>query len=80
MAGHVTPAGVFVEVGAARLPLPATAQTVREWVEQAAAAGELTPCPHCGEWFGCDCVDWLEYMLLADRRPLDELTDEDIPL
>ena len=40
MAGHVTPAGVFVEVGAARLPLPATAQ----------------------------------------HAPLDELTDEDIPV
>ena len=73
MAGHVTSAGVFVEVGAARLPLPATAQTVREWV-----AGLPDLCPECHEPV-CDCLDWLEWMLMADYPPLDEMTDEDLP-
>ena len=71
MAGHVTPAGVVVTVGAARRPLPATAERLADW-----AAGVL-PCPHCGERFGCDCVDWLEWMLRADddyRRACEEET------
>jgi hypothetical protein len=74
MAGHVTPAGVFVEVGAARLPLPATAQTVREWVAEIAS---MPPCIHCGAaCWGCDCADWLEWMAAADHdRRLREEAD-----
>jgi hypothetical protein len=82
MAGHVTPAGVFVEVGAARLPLPVARTPVGEWVAQVIAdidSGDLTPCPHCGEWGGCDCVDWLTWMATAQHAPLDEMTDEDLP-
>ncbi len=82
MAGHVTQQGVFAEVGAAVLPLPVAKMTLGQWMAATVAAidaGELLPCPHCGKFAGCDCVDWLEWMLLADRRPLDEMTDEDLP-
>jgi phage terminase large subunit GpA-like protein len=37
------------------------------------------PCPHCGEYGGCDCLDWLEWMATAEHAPLDVMTDEDIP-
>ena len=34
----------------------------------------VIPCPHCGVRFGCDCLDWLEWMLLA--TPREESTNE----
>ncbi len=66
MAGIVTSAGVFVTVGAARLPLPATDERLSDWAE-------LLPCPHCGTRGGCDCLDWLEPMAAAnnDRHTRD---------
>ena len=80
MAGTVTSAGVFVPIGGSSRRLPATGETLCDWIERAAASGELQPCPHCGTWYGCDCVDWLEWMAAANNRlPLDEMTDEDLP-
>lgn len=67
--GIVTPSGAAVRVGAAVLPLPVARTPVGAWVAGVIAAidaGELQPCPHCGTWGGCDCVDWLEWMLMAD--------------
>ena len=51
MAGYVTECGVFVEVGAARLPLPARAERLTTW------AAQLLPdlCEQCGEPV-CECI------------------------
>ena len=78
MAGHVTPSGVFVEVGAARLPLPATAQTVREWV-----TGLPDLCPECHEPV-CDCIPadvWAGLLARIDADPhgVNDLTGIEIP-
>ena len=34
----------------------------------------LIPCRWCGKFYGCDCLDWLEWMLLA--TPQEESDDE----
>lgn len=34
----------------------------------------LLPCRFCGEFFGCDCLDWLEWMLLT--APQEEQGDD----
>ena len=81
MPAHVTPAGVFIPVGGVLHRLPATATPLRDWIELAAAAGELQPCPHCGEVYGCDCGDWLEWMA-ANADPHGDLSvfaDMEIP-
>jgi len=75
--GTITGGGPAVKVGAALLPLPATHERLADWV---AELDDVQPCPHCGVLFGCDCIDWLEWMLSTSTpRPLDELTEEDIP-
>ena len=82
MAGTVTSAGVFVPIGGSSRRLPATGETLRDWIERAAASGELQPCPHCGTWYGCDCVDWLEWTAMLDADPhgdLSEWQDCDLP-
>ena len=86
MAGIVTPSGVFVEVGAARLPLPVARTPVGQWVAQIIAdidAGELQPCRYCGRYFGCDCDDLVELMTAPPTAdPHDDLTwaaNEEIP-
>ena len=35
----------------------------------------LIPCRHCGKFFGCDCLDWLEWMLLAESEPQECVGD-----
>ena len=34
----------------------------------------LVPCRHCGKFYGCDCLDWLDWMLMT--TPQEESTDE----
>ena len=83
MVGLVTSTGVFVQAGGALLPLPAARTPLGQWMAATVAAidaGELLPCPHCGKFAGCDCLDWIEWMAAANNRlPLDEMTDEDLP-
>ena len=74
--------GVTVPLPATRTPLGAAVATLGAAVATLVAAidaGELLPCIHCGAYAGCDCLDWLEWMLMADYPPLDEMTDEDLP-
>ena len=68
-------AGVTVQLPAARTPLGAAVAAMVAAID----AGEVLPCIHCGAYAGCDCLDWLEWMLMADYPPLDEMTDEDLP-
>ncbi len=35
---------------------------------------QLTPCRWCGEVYGCDCQDWLEWMMLA--QPVEFAQEE----
>ena len=72
--GYVINGSPCVLAGGRLHRLPATHQTVREW---AAELASLTPCPHCGARGGCDCLDWLEWMLLTDtaRRHEEEEND-----
>ena len=79
--GIVTPSGAAVRVGAAVLPLPAARTPAGVWVAGIVAAydaGELLPCRHCGQYGGCDCIDWIEMMNGAAPLPLDVMTDEDL--
>ena len=72
----ITHRGVTVQIPAARTPAGA-------WIAATVAAidaGELLPCPHCGKFAGCDCIDWPEWMASANRLPLDVIADEDLPL
>ncbi len=62
MAGFVTSAGVFVAVAGQVVPLPPVHTPLRHFVDV------LLPCPHCGKYFGCDCLDWFEWMLLAEPQ------------
>ena len=68
-------AGVTVQLPATRTPLGAAVAAAVAAID----AGELQPCIHCGAYAVCDCLDWLEWMLMADYPPLDEMTDEDLP-
>ena len=80
--GIVTAAGPAIRHRGVTVPLPATRTPLGAAVAAAVAAidaGELLPCPYCGAYAGCDCLDWLEWMLMADYPPLDEMTDEDLP-
>jgi hypothetical protein len=77
MAGHVTQCGVFVEVGAARLPLPVARTPVGQWVAQVIAdidSGALLPCEHCGGYCGCGCDWWLEAMEAREVDPHGDLS------
>ena len=80
--GIITARGPAIIHRGVTVPLPATRTPLGAAVAAAVAAidaGELLPCPYCGAYAGCDCLDWLEWMLMADYPPLDEMTDEDLP-
>ena len=80
--GIVTPTGPAIRHAGATVPLPRAQTPAGQWVAGIIAdidAGRLLPCPHCGEYGGCDCLDWLEWMATAEHAPLDVMTDEDIP-
>ena len=74
-AGIVTATGPAITHAGVTVPIPAARTPVGAWIAATVAAidaGEIAPCPHCGKWAGCDCVDWLEWMLPAD--PHDDLS------
>ena len=80
--GIITARGPAIIHRGVTVPLPATRTPLGAAVAAAVAAidaGELQPCIHCGAYAVCDCLDWLEWMLMADYPPLDEMTDEDLP-
>ena len=41
-------------------PIPRVHQPAAPWV--AAVDDGVQPCQHCGAVFGCDCLDWPEWM------------------
>ena len=68
MAGVVTAAGAFVEVGGVMHRLPATKTPVGAWVAgiiaaiDADVAAGVEPCPYCDGYCGCGCDEWIEAM------------------
>lgn len=65
--------GTVVEPTRTPIVLTPLGAAVREACA-AVLAGELQPCRWCGEVYGCDCQDWLEWMMLA--QPV-EFTQEE---
>ena len=84
MTGIITRTGLAITHRGVTVALPAARTPAGAWIAATVAAidaGELLPCPHCGKFAGCDCTDWIEWMAAANNRlPLDEMTDEDLPL
>ena len=79
MTGIITARGPAIMHRGAVVPLPAERTPLGAWVAAAVAAidaGELLPCPNCGR-YACECWEWAEMM--AAPRPLDEMTDEELP-
>lgn len=80
--GIVTPTGLAIVHRGVTVPLPATLTPLGQAVAELCAdieAGLIVACPHCGEYGGCECEDWIEWMATAEHAPLDVMTDEDLP-
>lgn len=60
MAGIVTHAGVFAQVGGTSVLLPKARTPVGEWIAAQVAAidsGSAQECQHCGR-YACECEQW----------------------
>ena len=75
MYGIVTPTGLALHHNGRSVPLPVTSVTPLG-ADVAEACSALIPCRWCDKVGGCDCLDWMEFMLLDTPTHLEEATNE----
>ncbi len=82
MTGIITRTGPAIKHRGVTVALPAARTPAGAWIAATVAAidaGELQPCPHCGKFAGCDCMDWLEWMAADPPGDLSGGLEGEIP-